>query len=69
MAKDQRVLQGRTKKREKIAARVKARVKALPERERDPNIQPLNPGFFMLEAMRAAKGAKRKDRVRTKGQG
>ena len=69
MAKDERALQGRKKKRERVAERVKARMRALPKHEHDRNIQPLNPGFFMLEAMRAAKGAKRKDRVRTKGQG
>lgn len=54
---------------EAVAKRTHRRLADLPKRARDANIQPLNPGFFQLEAMRAASGAKRKAQVRAKHRG
>lgn len=49
-----------------VAARVAKRLLKIEPRVRAENIQPLNPGFFLLEAMRARAGAKSKAQVRTK---
>lgn len=52
-----------------VAASVAKRLSEIVPRARAANIQPLNPGFFTLEAMRARAGAKAKAQVRTKHKG
>jgi hypothetical protein len=43
-----------------VAERVQGLVAKLPEPVRSRGVQPLNPGFFQLEAMRVGAGAKAK---------
>jgi len=55
--------------KELIVARVQELTNKLPEPIRGEGVQPLNPGFFQLEAMRAGAGAKSKTAQRRQMKG
>ena len=53
------------KHNEKIAARVKHEIKRLPKEIVPEGVQLLNPGFFLMERVRANTGVKERATVRT----
>jgi hypothetical protein len=55
--------------KETVAARVQEVLDKLPAPVRSHGVQPLNPGFFQLEAIRAGAGAKERTAQRQQMKG
>ena len=60
----QETVKRRPKTGEQIAKRVADRLKDIPRPKRGSGVQPLNPGVFVLEAMRSRPGVKTKVKKR-----
>ena len=66
---DQKVAARAAPTPELVAGRLERRLKALPEADIPEGVQPLNPGFFLLERMRTQPGARAKQARKTKLKG